>query len=575
MMSPSRSTRLELAPIVPQTGAAVLKEPCNFGEKALTLVKFISSPSRFLRGLKMLQFEGYTLDIARNSLRTADRKIALRRKSFELLRYLAENPDRVVTKEELLKAIWPDVVVTDESLKHCVSEVRQAIGDSAQTIIETVPRRGYRFAAPVVRVATGAAAAPPASPVSGPRLQSSLDRPSVAVLPFANLSSDPQQDYFSDGITEDITTELSRFSELMVIARNSAFQYKGKAVDIRQVGRELNTRYVLEGSVRRSGDRIRITAQLIDAATGAHRWGERYDRELHDVFAVQDEVARAIVVILAAHVKRAEIERALLKPPVAWEAYEYYLRGTEAFFLHRSRRTEASLNDARRLLEQSLAIDPDYARAYVMLSWTQVQAYNEPYDGDYLSPAALDRGLELAETAVHLDPLLPQARAQLGASLIYKSQHDAGIAEFERAFALNPNFIDHRYARSLMYAGEPARAIEVLNANMRLDPFQPLIYATGWLGQAYYLLKRYGEAVRLARECASRLPNLQWPRLHLAAAYAQSGELEEARKEAAEVLRINPGFTIESYKRLLVVHKYPKDAEHILDGLRKAGLPER
>jgi len=222
----------------------------------------------------MFRFEGYTLDVGRNALRTADCKVQLRPKTFEVLRYLVENADRLVTKEELIKAIWPNVVVTDGSLTHCVSEIRQAIGDSSQTIIATVPRRGYRFAAAVSRIApSAAAAAPKAECPSGPspRLQSSLDQPSVAVLPFANLSGDPQQDYFSDGITEDITTELSRFSELIVIARNSAFQYKGKAIDIRQVGQDLGARYVLEGSVRRSGDRIRITAQLIDAVTGAHR----------------------------------------------------------------------------------------------------------------------------------------------------------------------------------------------------------------------------------------------------------------------------------------------------------------
>jgi adenylate cyclase len=183
------------------------------------------------------------------------------------------------------------------------------------------------------------------------------------VLPFANLSGDPQQDYFSDGITEDIITELSRFSELLVIARNSSFQYKGKTVDIRQVGQELGARYVLEGSVRQSGHRVRVTAQLVDAMTGAHRWAERYDRELHDVFAVQDEVARGIVAILAAHVNRAETERVLLKPPAVWGAYDYHLRGAEAFFLHMNRRSKASLYDARRLLGQSLAIDPGYARA--------------------------------------------------------------------------------------------------------------------------------------------------------------------------------------------------------------------
>jgi len=527
----------------------------------------------------MFRFGEYTLDVVCGCLRTADREIELRPKSFEVLRYLVENAGRLVTKDELIKTVWRNVVVTDESLMQCVSEVRHAIADDGQTIIKTVPRRGYRFTAPVLRPAAAPRPAlPPAeSPLAGsdssPRSQSSADRPSVAVLPFANLSGDPQQDYFSDGITEDITTELSRFSEVMVIARNSAFQYKGKAVDIRQVGRELGARYVLEGSVRRSADRIRITAQLVDAVTGAHRWAERYDRELHDAFAVQDEVVRAIVAILAAHVKRAETERALLKPPAAWEAYEYYLRGAEAFFVHESRRTKASLYAARHLLETCLAIDPGYARAAAMLSWTYLLAYIEPFDDDYLSPTALDRALELAETAVLLDHLLPQARAQLGQVLLFKRQHDAAIAEFERAIALNPNFIDHRFAQVLMYAGEPARAIEALEANMRLDPFQPLIGSTGWMGRANYMLKRYGEAVRLLRECVSRLPHLQWPHLHLAAAYAQAGQLEEARAEAAGVLRINPGFTIEKYKRF-VVYKNPEDVEHLIDGLHKAGLPE-
>jgi adenylate cyclase len=416
----------------------------------------------------MFRFEGYTLDIACGALRTADRDLELRPKAFEVLRYLLENADRIVTKQELMKAVWPNVIVTDQALTHCVGEVRQAIGDSEQTLIKNIPRRGYRFTAPVLRVATAA------SPDSGRRPQSPLlDRPSVAVLPFANLGGDLQQDYFSDGMTEDIITELARFSELLVIARNSSFQYKGEAVDIRQVGRELGARYVLKGSVRRGGDRIRITAQLIDAMTGSHRWAERYDRELHDAFAVQDEMARTIVATLAAHVNRAETERALLKPPAAWEAYEYYLRGVEALFLYTSRRTKALLYEARRLLGQSLVIDPAYARAAAMLARTHLYAYADPSDGDYLSPAALDRALELAQTAVHLDPLLPQAHAQLGHVLLFKRRHDAAIAEFERAFALNPNFIDYPYAQALTHAGEPARAIEVLEVNTRLDPFEP------------------------------------------------------------------------------------------------------
>jgi adenylate cyclase len=322
-----------------------------------------------------------------------------------------------------------------------------------------------------------------------------------------------------------------------------------------------------------SGQNRPSRPQLIDAVTGLHRWAERYDRELHDVFAVQDEVARAIVSILASHVNRAEIERALLKPPAAWEAYEYYLREAEAFLLHASVRTKASLYDARRLLERSLAIDPNYARAAAMLSETHFAAYVEPYDGDYLSPAALDRALELAETAVRLDARLPQTRAQLGRVLSFKRQHDAAIAEFERAFALNPNFVDHRFAQAWLYAGEPARAIEVLEASMRLDPFAPPFLSSGFMGVANYMLKRYGEAVRWGRECVLRLPDMQLPHLWLASAYAQLGQLEEARKEAAEVLRISPGFTIERWKRI-GVFKDPKDVEHRIDGMRKAGLPE-
>jgi adenylate cyclase len=398
------------------------------------------------------------------------------------------------------------------------------------------------------------------------------DKPSIAVLPFANLSGDPQQDYFSDGIAEDITTELSRFSELVVIARNSAFQYKGKAVDVRQVGRELGARYVLEGSLRRTAGRVRIAAQLIDATTGTHRWAERYDRELHDAFAIQDEVVRAIVTTLAAHVNRAETERALLKPPAAWKAYEYYLRGAEAFFLYVTRGTKASLYEARQLLEQSLAIDPNYARAAAMLSRTHIVTYSKQFDGDYLSPPALDRALELAQAAVHLDPRLPHARAALGNVLLAKRQHDAAILEFERAFALNPNFIDYRYGRALVFVGEHAKAIEVLEAIIRLDPFPPSA-TFNEMGVAKYMLKRYRDAVHWYRERISRDPIAQWSYVGLACAYAQLGQLEEARAAAAEVLRINPSFTIESSKPTLV-YKDPKDLEHEIDGIRKAGLPE-
>jgi adenylate cyclase len=528
----------------------------------------------------MFQFQGYTLDVLRGSLSFGEREVELRPKSFEVLRYLVENAGRLVTKEEIIKTVWPNVVVTDESLTRCVSEVRRALGDGDQTIIKTIPRRGYRLATPVSQLGMGCAVAPPIAGAqaedrsvgsdAGGRPDPPIpDRPSIAVLPFANFSGDPQQEYFCDGITEDIITELSRFSELFVIARNSTFRYKGKTVDVRQIGRELGVRHVLEGSIRRDGSRVRINAQLIDAATGAHLWAERYDREIKDVFAVQDEVARAIVVILAAYVKKAEAERTLLKPPASWEAYDYYLRGAEAYSLNAGERTAASLQEARGLLEKSMSIDPGYARAYAMLAWTYVHTYNQPWDGDYLNPATLNRAYELAGKAVRLDGNLPEAHAHLGWVLLFKGHHDAAIAEFECAFALNSNFIDHRFANVLAHAGEAMKAIEVLQANIRLDPFRPM--HLGYLGHAYYMLGRYAEAVSPLRECAARLPNHQIVHLWRAAAYAQLGRFAEA--EASEILRIWPGFTIARWKPI-AVYRNPKDAEHLIDGLRKAGLPE-
>jgi len=262
-----------------------------------------------------------------------------------------------------------------------------------------------------------------------------------------------------------------------------------------------------------------------------------------------------------------------LKPPAAWEAYDYYLRAAEAHFLYMNRPSKALLHDARRLLEQCLAIDPGYARAAAMLSRTYLLAYMEPVDGDYANPAALDRAFELAETAVHLDTRLPQAHAQLGDVLLYKRRHDAAIAEFERAFALNPNYVDHRFGKALTFAGEPARAIEVQEASIRLDPFQPFHVVLGQKGSANYSLERYEEAVRLCTECASRQPNVLWSRVALLVAYAQLGQLEEARKEAAEVLRIHPHFTIEIWKRV-APYKDPKDIERRIHGMRKMGVPE-
>jgi adenylate cyclase len=527
---------------------------------------------------KSLRFESFTIDLERLCLQGPSGRAELRPKSFEVLRYLVEHAGRIVTKDELLSAIWPDVTVTDESLTQCIRDVRRALGDEGQRIVKTVPRRGYLVDV-MISASDAAVTHPPGATkvaAAGEALPLALpDRPSIAVLAFTNMSGDPGQEYFSDGITEDIITGLSRFSELFVIARNSSFQYKGKSSDIRQVGRELGVRYVLEGSIRRAGDRVRISAQLIDAVTGTHRWAERYDRELKDVFAVQDEVSLAIVAILVAQVNKAEAERTLLKPPATWQAHDFFMRASDiCSTAWSSSPNVARLYEARRLLERSISLDPGYARAYATLSYTHLNAWVHPLDENHLSPDALERAHDLARKAVQLDSNLPIAHACLGMILTFEGHHERSVAEFEKAIELNPNFTDWRHGIALARAGEPARAAHVIETHMRYDPFYSP-WAAGHLGLARYMLKEYAKALPPLHELTSRAPEMRQGHVWLAANLAQLGQLDEAHAEAAEVLRIDPKYTIDGTQRRLALYRRPEDAEHLFDGLRKAGLPEK
>ena len=515
-------------------------------------------------------FDSYVLDTDRRELRREADPVSLEPQVFDLLAYLIEKRDRVVSKDDLLASIWQGRNVSESTVTSRINAARGAIGDSGdqQRLIKTFPRKGIRFVGEVreqVRATVpGTQTAPPVLVLP--------DRPSIAVLPFTNMTGDSEQEYFSDGITEDIITELSRFGELFVIARNSSFQYKGKTVDIRQVARELGVRYVLEGSIRRGGDRIRISAQLIDGMTGSHRWAERYDRKLDDIFALQVELARTIVAILVAHVHKAEIERALTKRPATYQAYEYHLRAADCSAAYNSSFSKTDLHGGRRFLEKAVAIDPGYARAQAALSMTYVSSWVHRWDDDCPWSDALDRAYQCAQKSVLLGPNLPESHLSLGWTLLWMRQHDAAIAEFERASVLNPNFTNWRYPLSLVYAGEPERAIETLDVHMRLDPFyEP--YALSTLGFAYYLLKRYAEALPHLRACVSRAPNMPAGRKGIAATYAQLGRLDDARAQAAEVLRVEPFFTIRGAPPV-IAFKRPEDAEHVSIGLQKAGLPE-
>jgi adenylate cyclase len=419
----------------------------------------------------------------------------------------------------------------------------------------------------------------PPEPAGSPKPSLTLpDKPSIAVLPFQNMSGDPEQEYFADGITEDIITELSRFHELFVIARNSSFAYRGIHRDLRQVARELGVRYLVEGSVRKSGNRIRITAQLIDACGGANLWAERYDRELADIFTLQDEVTQGIVSRLIAHVDKAEIGRAQQKSSEELEAYDFYLRGRALGYSYVGALNRGEiLARQRRLYEQALARDPSYARAWAALSqlhvalWLEPANY-EPLDTEYHSLATLDRAGELARKAILLDPELSVAHAALGWVLLWKKRHDDALASFRRAAELNSNEAPYGYGNALTYAHRAEEAVAELERAMRLDPFHsPSLFSH--LGHARYLLGQGEAAVEALRTSVRRAPNFRPNFLWLAAASARLGRMDEARAAAAEVMRIEPEFCISTeMERIPFVDC--KDAEHFAEDLRKAGLPE-
>jgi adenylate cyclase len=510
------------------------------------------------------RFDISVLDPAREELRVSGKPVELRPKAYKLLRFLLDNPNRLLPKDELIKAVWPDTSVGDESLTQCISEVRAAIADEDQTLVKTVPRRGYILTAAVTR---------DAAPPGGVGFAPPSDGPSIAVLPFVNLGSDPTKDYLCDGLTEDVITELCRFHELFVVARNSTFQYKGRAVDVRTVGRDLGVRYVLEGSVRANREFVRVTAQLIDAATGSHRWAERYDHAFTDSFAVQNEIARTIASILASTVNRAEIERSAVKPATDWRAYDYCLRAAANFSSYQAVHRMEELYETRRLLHESIAIDPTYSRAYSWLALSHISAYYNAVDADFLNPAAVDTAYHYATKAVQLDPASPRAHADLGYILNWKVDQDAAVVGFERAFMLNPNFSDTRFPLILNYACQFERAIEAAKSAMRNDPYFPpqlLSYA----GLAHYMTGQYAEAYVRLRECVARTTNRS-AHTWLAATCARMGRLDEAAQVTADVLRILPSYTIDGVSRRVDRFKHAEAGQHFLDGLRMAGLPER
>jgi adenylate cyclase len=511
-----------------------------------------------------LRFGAHFLDLDRLSLHGSQGPIELRRKSFQVLRHLVDNAGRTVTKEELIQAVWPDVIVTDESVARCISDVRQALGDQGREVIRTVARHGYLLDAPVTREETTAAATTPHPIVP--------DRAAIAVLAFANLSNDPGQDYLGEGVADDILTELSRFPELLVIARNSSFRYKGHNTDVRQIGRELDVGYVLEGSIQRRNDSVRVTAQLIDAGTGGHLWAEHFNPRLSEIFAIQDEITRSIASTLAAHIQNAEARRALSKPPASWDAYDHFLRGHHALSRLLTGGSVEELHRTRALLERAIELDPGYARAYAALATSHAVGWINPVNAEYMSPDALQRAFDLAQKAVGLEPTLPAAHQALANLLLFRGEHDGCLAAWDKVFALNPNFCDWRYAHSLVLLGRPEEGRAEIRRHMRLDPFYPPL-SLMVEGVSYLVQRRFAEAVPPFREMIMRAAGFRNGRLLLAATYAHLGREHDAREQIESVLELEPDCSLTK----LAGHRYFQLPEHraiVTEGLRKAGLPE-
>ncbi len=391
------------------------------------------------------------------------------------------------------------------------------------------------------------------------------DEPSIAVLPFVNMSGDKEQEYFSDGITENIITGLSKIPRLFVIARNSTFVYKGKAVKVQQVAEDLGVRYVLEGSVQRSGNRVRVTAQLIDAVTANHLWAERYDRDLKDIFAVQDEITMRIMG--AMQVKLTEGEQVLrVKPSRNLEAYLKVLQAGEYI----QRFNIAGNIMAKPLAEEAIALDPEFARAYNTLATTHML---DMILGLSKSPKeSFEKADELTQKAISLDPKDPRGYAALGYLYVMKRNYDKAIAEGEKAVALDPGGADaHAYlGMSLNYADRPKEAISLFEKAIRLNPFGPTWYFLHF-GQSYRLTGQYQEAITQYKKALRVSPNNILAHIGLAATYSSLGRDEEARAEAEAVLKINPKFSPESYAKTLPF-KNPAETDRLVEALRKAGL---
>jgi TolB-like protein len=514
-------------------------------------------------------FANHTLDTDRRELRRGTRAIAVEPQVFDLLVYLVENRDRVVSKDDLIASVWGGRIVSDSTLTSRINAARKAIGDSGvdQKLIRTIARKGLRFVGDVRTQANDdePARATAASETSTPAPPQ--DRPVIAVLPFTNMSGDPEQEYFSDGISEDIITGLSKLRWFFVIARNSSFMYKGRAVHLKRIADELGAGYVVEGSVRKGGERVRITAQLNDVATGSHIWAERYDRDLSDIFAVQDEITEAIVAAIEPQLYAAESFRAKRKPPDSMDAWDLVMRALSHYW----RVTRQDNMVAQALLEKATAIDPNYGQALGLLAGSHTFTA-------HMGWADMKTVIPVAERAAHAAILAdsedPWAHHALGSVHLHSRRFEDSLAEFELALRLNPNFAlaQGYYGLALTYCGHWEEGDLAARRALRLsprDPFSAVYY--GIASYAQFVGRKYDEAMQLARAGLRQRGDFVGAHRVLTAAAGMIGDEDVAKAALQELRRAQPNISLAWIGTELPI-KQDAEREHYLEGFRRAGL---
>lgn len=539
------------------------------------------------KDIPAFRFAEFEIDLARQELRRGREVLSIEPQVFDLLVYLIRNSNRIVSREELINAVWSGRVISEATLSSRVSAVRRVIGDNGddQLLIRTHHKRGFRFVGlvedasptevPAPISALQAAAAKFESRAQATSVVSPVlavpDKPSIAVLPFQNRSGDPVQEYFADGLTEDIITGLSRQRWFFVIARNSSFTFKADAVDVRSVASELGVRYVLEGSVRKAGGQVRVTAQLIDACKGVNLWADRYDRDLANVFELQDEITNRVIDSVGSQIIVAEAARVQRKPPQNIEAWDLVLQALP----HMWRMTVEEQRLAQDLLQRALALDPEYAHAHALLGWTYLCMFN--LDTRMPIGEFSDKALDSGGRAVALDEHDHWGHLVLGLGHSRRRRPEPAVMHLSQSVELNPNFALGHAGLGYAYGcgGEPERGLESLEQAQRLSPCDPFlaIYAPVARYMALFALERYEETTAVCRAFAASHPHHAGAWRIMTGSLGLLGKIDEAREALAHTLALQPDLS-SAHVENNTVFANPDDRARFLLGLRRAGLKE-